>query len=90
MKKATELSEWMHSELDELRRTRDELRVQGHLAKAELRDHWSSLERSFQAFEQSARRAKRAAGGSLREVEEDARKLARDLREGYRRIRDAV
>ena len=38
---------WVKREVDELRRTRDELRVKAHLGRAELRDRWEALERSL-------------------------------------------
>ncbi len=85
-----DFSDWMQRELEELRRMRDERRVQAHLGRAEARDQWDRLEKGFASLEERGKRAARAAGSSLRDLEEDARKLARDLREGYRRIRDSV
>jgi SMC interacting uncharacterized protein involved in chromosome segregation len=81
---------WVKRELDELRRMRDELRVQAHLGKAEMRGRWEKLERTFETLDSKAKRASRAAEPALRELEQDVRKLATDLRDGYRRIRDAV
>jgi CBS domain-containing protein len=81
---------WVKRELGDLRRMRDELRVQAHLGKKEVQGRWEALERSFDALESKAKRASRAAEGPLRELEKDLRKLAADLRDGYRRIRDAI
>ena len=81
---------WVTGELDELRRIRDELRVQARLGRAEMRDRWEALERSLDELEGKAKRASRAAEPTLRELERDVRKLATDLRDGYRRIRDAI
>jgi CBS domain-containing protein len=83
-------SQWVDDELDELRAVRDALRIQIHLGKAEARDRWSELEHAFGGFEQRARRATRFAEEPLHRVEEDLRKLADDLREGYRTIRAAL
>lgn len=85
-----DFSTWIREELDDLGRVRDELKVQTHLAKADLRDAWERLEQRFQDLEQHGRRVAHAADGPMRELESDARKLARDLRDGYRRIRDAI
>jgi CBS domain-containing membrane protein len=85
-----DLKTWLEGELDDLRRMRDELRVQAHLGRAELRERWEDLERSLDALDSKAKQAKRAAEPVLRELEQDARKLARDLRDGFRKIRDAV
>lgn len=82
-------SEWLKQETQDLRRIRDELRVKAHLAKAEMRERWDGLEKAFQTLEQRAKRASRAAEQPMQQIEADVRKLARDLREGYRRIRDA-
>jgi CBS domain-containing membrane protein len=81
---------WVKRELDELRRMRDELRVQAHLGKAEVRDRWEALDRSFDELESKARRASRAAEPALRQLEQDVRKIAADLRDGFRRVRDAI
>jgi CBS domain-containing protein len=74
---------WVKRELDDLRRIRDELRVQAHLGKAEMRGRWDTLERK-------AKRTSHAAQEPLRQIEQDLRKLAADLRDGYRQIRDAI
>jgi CBS domain-containing membrane protein len=78
---------WLRRELDELRRVRDELRVQASLARAEVRDHWETLERALGELDSKARRATHAAEPALRQLEQDVRKIASDLRDGYRRIR---
>jgi tellurite resistance protein len=86
----SDFAAWVKCELDDLRRMRDELRVQAHLGKAELRGRWEALERTFETLESKAKRTSRAAEEPLRKLEQDLRKLATDLREGYRQIRDAI
>ena len=86
----SELGEWMDRELVELRRIRDELKLQTHLGKAQARERWKALEHSFEALEGRARKTSRAAGEPLRRLRTDARKLVDDLREGYRRIRESL
>jgi len=83
-------SKWIQSETEDLKRMRDELRVQAHLGKAEMRESWETLEHSLESLQKHARRIARAAEGPMEELESDTRKLAEDLREGYRRIRDAI
>jgi predicted nucleic acid-binding Zn-ribbon protein len=90
MAEKTEFEGWMKRELDDLRRIRDELRVQAHLGRAEMRERWETLERSLKDLDEKAKRATRAAEPALRQLEQDVRNLATDLREGYRRIRDAI
>jgi CBS domain-containing membrane protein len=86
----SEFKGWVKRELDDLRRIRDELRVQAHLGRAEVRGRWEELERSMNELDSKAKRASRAAEPALRQLEQDVRKLATDLRDGYRRIRDAI
>jgi len=86
----SDLKGWMKRELEDLRRMRDELRVQAHLGKAEVRERWEALERALQTLESKAKRTSRAAEQPLHQIEQDLRKLVTDLREGYRQIRDAI
>jgi CBS domain-containing protein len=86
----TDFAGWMKRELGDLRRMRDDLRVQAHLGKTEFRERWEALERAFDALENKAKRTSRAAEEPLRKLERDLRKLAADLRDGYRRIREAI
>ena len=86
----SDFESWVKKELDELRRVRDELRVQAHLGKAEVRDRWESLERTFETLEGKLSRKSKAAEKPLQQLEKDLRKLAKDLRDGYRQIRDAI
>jgi len=86
----TDFAEWVERELDDLRRVRDELRVQANLGKAEVRDRWEELEHSYATLEGRAKRAGRVAEEPLQKLDQDVRKLVDDLREGYRRIRDAL
>ena len=81
---------WLKRELEDVRRMRDELRVQAHLGKAEVHERWETLERALDTLEGKAKRASRAAEEPLHQLEQDARKLVKDLREGYRQIRDAI
>jgi predicted nucleic acid-binding Zn-ribbon protein len=87
---SSEFRSWIERELAELHRMREELAVQVRLGKAEAKDRWKALEDAFEALEGRVRRVTRAADEPVKELREDARKLARDLREGYRRIRDSL
>lgn len=89
MSKETDFSKWVEGELADLRRIRDELKVQAHLAKAEMRTAWEKLEDRLGELERHRKQIARAAEEPLQQLQTDVRQLARDLREGYRRIRDA-
>lgn len=85
-----QFSDWIRDELEDLRRIRDELKLKAHLAKAELRDTWEQIEEGFEELELHGKRVARAAEEPLRDIQRDARKLAGDLRNGFRRIRDSI
>lgn len=87
---SSDVKGWMKREIEDLRRIRDELRVQTHLGKAEVRERWEALERALDTLERKAKRMSRAAEQPLHQLEQDVRKLVTDLREGYRQIRDAI
>lgn len=74
-------------ELEELRRVRDELRVQVHLGVADAKDLWDRLEHRFGELETKARRLAQRAEEPLEEIGEAARLLSEEIRDGYRRLR---
>jgi CBS domain-containing protein len=89
----TIVSDWkakIEKEIDELRRIRDELKVRMHLAKAEAKDRWDQLEHQFRRLEAKGHQIAQASEEPLRDVKEAARLLVDEIREGYRRIREAL
>ncbi len=74
----------------ELVQTRDELRVQMHLAKADARDEWEELEGKWAEFEQKMDKVEDAAEEAAKEVGEALSALGSEIKAGYQRIRDAM
>jgi acetoin utilization protein AcuB len=87
---ARDLGKKLADEFESLKRARDELRVQIHLAKADARDLWDRTERKLEEVEGKVRLVSKGAEEPLQDVAEAARGLLREIREGYRRIRDAL
>jgi len=85
-----ESKERFHKELDELRRVRDELKVRIHLAKADAKDRWDKLEQQFHRLEAKAGQISQISEEPLRDVRDAARLLIDEIRDGYRRIREAL
>jgi CBS domain-containing protein len=77
-------------EIDDLRRLRDELRVQIHLGKAEALDVWNDLEKRWSELEGKAKLLADRAGEPLEDIAAAADLVATEVREGYRRIRDLL
>jgi CBS domain-containing protein len=86
----TDVRERVHEELDSLRRTRDELRVQIHLARAEGKDLWDQLEHKFEEAEAKVKSVVRQAEGPVHDVGDAAKLLLAEIRDGYRRIRETL
>lgn len=80
----------LSDELDSLRRLRDELRVQLQLGKQEARDAWERTEKSWNSLEGRLNRVGRQSKESLEGVEEAAKLLMQEIREGYRRIKELL
>jgi SMC interacting uncharacterized protein involved in chromosome segregation len=86
----TDLGAKIETELESLRQTRDELRVQIHLAKAEAKDRFEQLEKKFSDAEGKVKFIAREAQEPLEDVRDAALQLLREIRSGYKHIRDAL
>lgn len=70
-----------------LRQARDELAVQLHLARADARDEWTRLEKSWTALQGEL---SRLGSEAKEEVGSTARHLMSDLQHGYERLRSTL
>jgi uncharacterized protein YoxC len=86
----TAIAEKISQELDELKRLRDELRVQIHLGTAETRDLWEKTEQRFAGLETRLKELKREVKGPLQDVGEATRYLLDEIGNAYRQIRKAL
>ena len=85
----TEIQE--QKDFDTLAMLRDELRLQVHLAKAELRDEWNiRLEPTFRLLKMKLDRVEQASAETLDEMRPTLKALLDELREGYERIRKSL
>jgi CBS domain-containing protein len=84
------LEDALRQEIERVRRTRDELRVKLHLARADARDRFEALEHRYRQLEARLEAAARQADAPARDVREALELLAGELRDGYRKIRDAI
>jgi BMFP domain-containing protein YqiC len=73
--------------MDTLRRERDEIRLQLHLGKAELKEEWEALEHKWEHLESRMAGAADEARETSREVGAAFGVLAEELGEAYRRIK---
>lgn len=77
---------------EQLRQTRDEVRVQMHLASREMKDEWEDLEEKMEDFSVKAKQF--AEDAHLKEtgagLGEALGQVGHELKLGYERIRDAI
>lgn len=73
--------------LADLERERDELRLKVHLAKADGRDQLAKAERKLEQLRARAEVVKSTAKGSAGDVEQAAKVLASEIKEGFAKVR---
>lgn len=76
--------------LRHLSELRDQLALQSHLLRADLKDRWSDLETKWADLQEHVQRAGVAARDSRHEVAAAAQSLADALKDGYAQIRSAL
>jgi hypothetical protein len=85
----TESHDWkamLQKELEPLTKLRDELRVQMHLAKAELKQDWDKLEGTFLHIQDELKYTGEQSKQPARELSAAARALLDELKRGYDRV----
>jgi predicted transcriptional regulator len=88
--RVSEFSDRFQAEMEALRRTRDELRVQVHLGAAEAKELWERVEKKWHEAESRARHVAKTAEEPLQDVREAANQLLEEIREGYKKIRSSL
>jgi serine phosphatase RsbU (regulator of sigma subunit) len=86
----TDWSETFSEEIAELRRVRDELRVQMHLAGQEVKERFDQLEKRWQHLESRLKVVREGSRESLDDIGEAAKALLAEIRNGYRHVRDLL
>jgi hypothetical protein len=76
--------------VDELKHERDEIALQIHLARAELRDEWQELEHKWEQMRRKGNEVLDAMDDSADEVWAAVLLLRDELKAGYRRIKDRI
>ena len=82
--------ERLESEMEVLQQGRDELRVQMNLAAADARDAWGKVEKKWDHLEARIKQVGQATQDSAEEVEEAAKLLVDEIKEGYKNVRNLL
>ena len=76
--------------LKELKKERDELKVQLHLLSMDAKEEWNELENKYEKFKAKASVVADVTGDSAGDVVEALKLVGDELREGYDRIRRSM
>ena len=71
--------------VEELKRTRDEIKLKIHLGSKDVQDEWSELEQRWRAFERRAELDK-----SARDVGDAVKILASEFKDAFAKVRKAL
>lgn len=80
----------LHTAMEKLAQIRDEQRVKLHLAKADARDEWASVEARWNQLRGRFQKAQEVAEDAGDEVWKDMEALLDDVKQGYDRVRRAL
>jgi hypothetical protein len=80
----------LRDELQRLEQLRDELRVQAHLLKADLKKEFEELEKKYDRLRRDAHPVRRAAEETVEEVTDATRLLFDTVWDGMKRIRKSL
>lgn len=86
----TDLDDRLEMLKEDLRQTRDELRVQIHLARAEARDDWANLESKWGDFQQKFDKVEDEAEDVAKDIGKALAALGEEIKAGYQRLRNTL
>jgi len=76
--------------LESIKQQRDEINVQLHLAKAEVRDEWEKAEQKFEQFKSKADTVRHEMGDVSGDVLAALKITAEEIKKGYDRVRKVL
>ncbi len=85
-----ELRRLLRQEIEILKQTRDEVRVQLHLGKEDAKTQFEILEKKWHAMEGKAKLIEEDSKESLKGVGEGLSLILDELRQGYERIKSRL
>ncbi len=81
------LRERLERELEDLRATRDELRVRLHLGKMDAQEQWEQVEKQWQRVESKLMLAGEAGREVAEDIGEATSLVIEEMKEGYTKLR---
>ncbi|WP_165855452.1 hypothetical protein [Marinobacter sp. JSM 1782161] len=80
----------LHKLSESVKQQRDELKLQLHLARQDVRDEWDDMEQYWERFRQKMDEILHDASDAGEEAYRTAHDVGEDLKQGYQRIRDRL
>ena len=77
-------------DIKSLGQLRDELKVQSHLFKVEMKKDWRKLEKDWKLIKRQIEPSKQNAKKSAREIKQSTRHLLAAIRSGYNKLKQTV
>ncbi|MCR9277324.1 MAG: hypothetical protein NXH85_05075 [Pseudomonadaceae bacterium] len=74
--------------VDRLRKERDEMKLQSHLLKAELKDEWQDIEGKWEKLERRLAEARHEAHESAEEIGAAIHLVVEEISNAYQRLRN--
>lgn len=81
------LREELNKLAETIRQHRDEIRVQLHLAKEDVKDEWDDLEKHWERFRRKLDDVIHDAEEASRETRTNARQMGNELKDSYERLK---
>ncbi len=84
------LQERVEQQAEEMRATRDEIRVRLHLAKMDARDQWDQVEKLWDPAEAKLKELAHAAKEATEDIAEATQLVLNEMRDGYNKLRNLL
>lgn len=75
--------------IDRLKKERDQLRVQSHLFKAEMKDEWEEIESKWRYVERRAEHLLDESRESAEQIGDAIKQVGDEIAQAYRRMRES-
>ena len=82
-----DVREKLEKELEDLRATRDELKLRLHLGKLDAKDEWEQIEKQWQQVESKLKLAGETGREIAGDIGEAASLTLNEMKEGYKKLR---
>jgi len=84
------LRDRVEKQAEELRATRDEIRLQLHLGKMDARDQWDDIEKQWEHAEGKLKQLAEAANETTEDIAEATQMVLSEMKEGYKKLRNLL